>query len=76
MSAVKRGGIVSVLGINPTLYDNFPVGQFFDKGIIMKGRHAPVQKHIDVLLDHVLNNRVQLDDITTHRCPDRNSPWL
>lgn len=35
MSAVRRGGIVSVLGIYPATYDNFPVGQFFDKGIIL-----------------------------------------
>jgi threonine dehydrogenase-like Zn-dependent dehydrogenase len=28
MSAVRRGGIVSVLGVYPTTYDNFPVGQF------------------------------------------------
>lgn len=26
MSAVRRGGIVSVLGIYPATYDNFPVG--------------------------------------------------
>ena len=69
VSATKRGGIVSILGIHPTLYDNFLVGQFFDKGIIRKGGHAPVQKHIDVLLDHVVDNRVQLDDIITHRLP-------
>lgn len=31
MSAVRRGGVVSVLGVYPTYYDNFPVGQFFDK---------------------------------------------
>lgn len=37
MSAVRRGGIVSVLGVYPTYYDNFPVGQFFDKDILLKG---------------------------------------
>ncbi len=26
MSAVRRGGIVSVLGVYPTTYDNFPIG--------------------------------------------------
>ncbi len=40
MSAVRRGGIVSVLGVYPTTYDNFPVGQFFDKGITLKGGQA------------------------------------
>ncbi len=69
MSAVRRGGIVSVLGIYPTYYDNFPVGQFFDKGITMKGGQAPAQKHIDLLLQYVVDGKVKLDDIITHRLP-------
>lgn len=67
MSAVRRGGIVSVLGVYPTHYDNFPLGQFFDKGIIMKGGQAPAHKHIDKLLGYVAEGKVKLDDIITHR---------
>lgn len=69
MSAVRRGGIVSVLGVYPYLYDNFPIGQFFDKGITIRGGQAPVQKHIDKLLGYVQSGRVTLDDIITHRLP-------
>ncbi len=67
MSAVRRSGIVSVLGVYPTTYDNFPVGQFFDKGITLKGGQAPVHKHIDTLLNYVKEGKVKLDDIITHR---------
>ncbi|RYY52651.1 MAG: glutathione-dependent formaldehyde dehydrogenase [Chitinophagaceae bacterium] len=69
MSAVRRGGTVSVLGVYPTTYDNFPLGQFFDKGIILKGGQAPAHKHIDKLLKYVEEGRVKLDDIITHRLP-------
>lgn len=69
MSAVRRGGTVSVLGVYPVLYDNFPVGQFFDKGIVLKGGQAPAQKHIDKLLEYVVSGKVKLDDIITHRLP-------
>ncbi len=69
MSAVRRGGIVSVLGVYPVIYDNFPIGQFFDKGIVLKGGQAPAQKHIDKLLEYVVNGKVKLDDIITHRLP-------
>ncbi len=69
MSAVRRGGIVSVLGVYPTTYDNFPLGQFFDKGIILRGGQAPAHKHIDKLLEYVIEGRVKLDDIITHRLP-------
>jgi threonine dehydrogenase-like Zn-dependent dehydrogenase len=69
ISAVRRGGTVSVLGVYPAPYDNFPVGQFFDKGIILKGGQAPAQKHIDTLLKYVEEGKVQLNDIITHRLP-------
>lgn len=69
MSAVRRGGFVSVLGVYPMHYDNFPVGQFFDKGITLKGGQAPAQKYIDILLQEVVNGKVRLDDIITHRLP-------
>jgi threonine dehydrogenase-like Zn-dependent dehydrogenase len=69
MSAVRRGGVVSVLGVYPVNYDNFPIGQFFDKGIILKGGQAPAHKYIDMLLKYVEEGRVKLDDIITHRLP-------
>ena len=69
MSAVRRGGIVSVLGVYPYNYDNFPIGQFFDKGLILKGGQAPAHKHIDKLLNYVVEGKVKLNDIITHRLP-------
>jgi threonine dehydrogenase-like Zn-dependent dehydrogenase len=67
MSAVRRGGIVSVLGVYSTSFDNFPIGQFFDKGITLKGGQAPAHKHIDMLLNYVIEGKVKLNDIITHR---------
>ncbi|GAB2769534.1 threonine dehydrogenase-like Zn-dependent dehydrogenase [Hymenobacter luteus] len=69
MSAVRRGGIVTVLGVYGTPFDNFPVGQFFDKGIKLVGGQAPAHKHIDKLLQYVIEGKVVLDDIITHRLP-------
>lgn len=69
MSAVRRAGTVSVLGVYPVNYDNFPVGQFFDKGITLRGGQAPAHKYIDRLLQHVVDGDVKLDDVITHRLP-------
>ncbi|MBF9236293.1 glutathione-dependent formaldehyde dehydrogenase [Hymenobacter sp. BT683] len=69
MSAVRRGGFVSVLGVYSSPFDNFPIHQFFDKGITLKGGQAPAHKHIDRLLKHVSNGDVRLDDIISHRLP-------
>lgn len=69
MSAVRRGGFISVLGVYPVSYDNFPVGQFFDKGLTLKGGQVPVHKYIDHLMREVVLGRVRLDDIISHRLP-------
>jgi threonine dehydrogenase-like Zn-dependent dehydrogenase len=67
MSAVRRGGAVSILGVYPMSYDNFKLGQIFDKGITIKSGQCNVHPIIDMLMDHVQSGRVQLDDIITHR---------
>jgi threonine dehydrogenase-like Zn-dependent dehydrogenase len=68
-SAVRRSGIVPILGVYPTHYDNFPLGQIFDKGLIIKAGQAPAHKHIDKLMKFVEEGKVVLDDIITHRIP-------
>jgi len=67
MSAVKRGGIVSIVGVYPVNYDNFKLGQIFDKGITIKAGQCNVHPIIDELMGHVQSGRVVLDDIITHR---------
>ena len=74
MSAVRRGGYVSVLGVYSSPYDNFPIHQFFDKGITIQGGQAPAHKYIDKLLGHVSRGEVKLDDIITHRLPLSQAP--
>lgn len=67
MSAVRRGGIVPVLGVYPVNYDNFKLGQIFDKGITIKAGQCNVHTIIDELMGYVQSGRVTLDDIITHR---------
>lgn len=67
--AVRRGGIVTVVGVYGTMYDNFPLHRFFDKGLIMRAGQAPVVNYIDELIELVTSGRVVLDDIITHRLP-------
>ena len=73
-SAVRRGGVVSILGVYSSPFDNFPLHQLFDKGFTIKCGQAPAHKHIDTLLGHVSAGRVKLDDIITHRLPLSEAP--
>lgn len=74
ISAVRRGGTVTVVGVYGISYDNFPLGQIFDKGIKMVFGQAPVQKYIDELLQWVTERKIRLDDIITHRIPITDAP--
>lgn len=73
-SAVRRGGVVSVVGVYGSYYDKFPLGQFFDKGLIMRAGQAPIQAYIDELLGLVKEEKIVLDDIITHKLPLSEAP--
>jgi alcohol dehydrogenase len=68
-SVVRRGGTISIVGVYGSPYDNFPLGQLFDKGITIKQGQAPVQHYIDELIQLVTSKKVVLDDIITHTLP-------
>jgi len=69
IDAVRRGGVLSILGVYGVPYDNFPLGQLFDKGVRLAMGQAPVHAVIDELLDHVKAGRLRADDVITHRIP-------
>ena len=74
LSAVRRGGVLSVVGVYGMPYDKFPLGQIFDKGISIYFGQAPVQKYIDELIDWVASRKIKLNDIITHRVPLGEAP--
>jgi S-(hydroxymethyl)glutathione dehydrogenase / alcohol dehydrogenase len=73
ISAVRRGGFVSVVGVYGIPY-KFPLGQVFDKGIRLAFGQAPVQKYIDELLTLIEQRKIKLNDIITHRLPLEKAP--
>jgi S-(hydroxymethyl)glutathione dehydrogenase / alcohol dehydrogenase len=66
---VRRGGTISIVGVYGVPYDNFPIGQLFDKGITLKMGQAPVHNIIDSLLELVASGAMRLDDVISHRVP-------
>ncbi|HEX6930019.1 MAG TPA: zinc-dependent alcohol dehydrogenase [Gammaproteobacteria bacterium] len=69
LASVRRGGRVSVLGVYGTAYDNFPLGQWMDKGIQVTAGQAPVHNYIDELMTLVADGKIVTDDIITHHLP-------
>jgi alcohol dehydrogenase len=69
LSAVRRGGTVSVIGVYGSDYASFPLGQLFDKGVTIHTGAVPLQNYFDQLLQLVKKKKVILDDIVTHTLP-------
>lgn len=74
LRAVRRGGAVSVLGIYGMNYDDFPLGQIFDKGIRLSFGLAPVHRYVDKLMAMVVSGQARLDDVITHRMKLDDAP--
>ncbi|HVM44798.1 MAG TPA: zinc-dependent alcohol dehydrogenase [Candidatus Thermoplasmatota archaeon] len=72
--AVRRGGRVSIVGVYATPFDNFPLGQFFDKGLNMRGGQANVHEVVDDLMGLVRDGKLRADDIITHTLPLEEAP--
>jgi S-(hydroxymethyl)glutathione dehydrogenase / alcohol dehydrogenase len=76
LGSVRRGGRVSVVGVYGTSFDNFPLGQLFDKGLTLRGGQANVHEVVDELLEHVKAGRLRADDIITHVRPLDDAPEM
>ncbi len=74
--SVRRGGVVTVVGVYGTPYNNFPLHQLFDKGIKLMGGQAWVHRYIDHLISLVQDGKVVLDDIITHKVPLSQAPRM
>jgi alcohol dehydrogenase len=67
--AVRRGGIVSVVGVYGAPSDNFPIGRIFDKGLTVRMGQSFVSRDMSMLMDLVAQGKVVLDDIISHVLP-------
>lgn len=74
LRAARRGGAVSVIGLYGGEFDNFPVGQLFDKSLRVRSGPAPIHAKVDMLLDLVVRGQLVAEDLVTHRMPLEEAP--
>jgi len=73
-SAARRQGRVSIMGVYGTTYDNFPLGQWLDKGLRVQTGQATVHPFIDELMQMIVDGKLKADDIISHRLPLEKAP--
>jgi threonine dehydrogenase-like Zn-dependent dehydrogenase len=69
INAVKKGGIVSVVGVYGPPYNMIPIGNIVNKGLTLRANQASVKRLLPKLIDHVQSGRLSPKDIITHRIP-------
>jgi threonine dehydrogenase-like Zn-dependent dehydrogenase len=69
INSVKKGGIVSVVGVYGPTGNMIPVGNILNKGITLRANQASVKRLLPKLIDHVQAGRLNPKEIITHRIP-------
>lgn len=74
IQSCRKGGSVSVPGVYGGLLDKFPFGAAFGKGLTFKMGQTHVQKYMEELLNLVLEDKVDLADVISHRLTLEDGP--
>ena len=69
INAVKKGGIVSIVGVYGPTGNIIPIGNVVNKGITIRANQASVKRILPKLIDHVRAGRIDPKGIITHRVP-------
>src|ERR1700712_3626040 len=69
INAVKKGGVVAVVGVYGPTGNIIPIGNVVNKGITLKANQASVKRLLPRLIEHVEAGRLNPKGIITHRVP-------
>lgn len=69
INSVKKGGIVSIVGVYGPTDNLIPIGNVVNKGITIRANQASVKRHLPKLIEHVQAGRLNPKGIITHRIP-------
>ncbi len=69
ITAVRRGGVVSVAGVYTGTIHAFLFGDIFDKGVTVKTGQTHVQRYLPELLTLIEQGKLYPDVIISHRLP-------
>lgn len=69
INSVKKGGIVSVVGVYGPTGNMIPIGNVVNKGITLRANQASVKRLLPKLIDHVQAGRINPKEMITHKVP-------
>jgi len=69
INSVKKGGIVSVVGVYGPTDNLIPIGNVVNKGLTIRANQASVKRLLPRLIEHIRAGRIDPKAIITHRVP-------
>jgi threonine dehydrogenase-like Zn-dependent dehydrogenase len=69
INSVKKGGIVSIVGIYGPTDALVPIGNVVNKGITIRASQASVKRLVPRLIEHIRNGVLNPKELITHRIP-------
>ena len=69
INSVKKGGVVSIVGVYGPIDTLVPIGNVVNKGITIRANQASVKRLLPRLIEHVKSGVLNPKEIITHRIP-------
>ncbi|MBB6612691.1 glutathione-dependent formaldehyde dehydrogenase [Pontibacter sp. Tf4] len=69
INCVKKGGIVSIVGVYGPTDNLVPIGNVLNKGLTIRANQASVKRLLPRLIEHVQNGIINPKALITHRIP-------
>jgi threonine dehydrogenase-like Zn-dependent dehydrogenase len=69
INGVKKGGIISVVGVYGPIDALVPIGNIVNKGLTVRANQASVKRLLPRLVEHVKNGNLNPKELITHRIP-------
>ncbi len=69
INSVRKGGVVSVVGVYGPTFNAVPIGNAVNKGLTLRMNQASVKRHLPRLIEHIQAGRIDPKQVITHRVP-------
>jgi threonine dehydrogenase-like Zn-dependent dehydrogenase len=69
INGVKKGGVVSIVGVYGPTGNIVPMGNVLNKGLTIRANQASVKRLLPRLIEHIKNGHINPKAMITHRVP-------
>jgi threonine dehydrogenase-like Zn-dependent dehydrogenase len=69
IDGVRKGGVVSIIGVYGPTVNMVPIGNVVNKGLTIRANQASVKRNVPRCLAHIKEGHINPKDVITHRVP-------